>query len=335
MTQRTARIATEGIDPVTETAIDWLIKLGSGHSNPTDQVSFDHWLAADARHLVAWQEVSSFLEQPVTTIQKADLATPGQRQAARLTLAAPPVSNSRRKLLRSSMAMIVLGLGTYALNRQQPLLNITADAHTGTAARRTIALEDGSTLTLNARSAVDIDINDQQRLIRLLDGDIIARVAADKARPFIVQTRDGTVRALGTQFVVSQRKHDTLVAVLEHSVMVNNTTATQMVVEEGETARFDQYGVTRLEQNQSATYASWADGVLEVRNQSLGEVINALRPYSAGYLHISPQAATLRVFGVFSLDEPEAALISLVETQPIVLRKLGPFLTWIDISHPG
>jgi transmembrane sensor len=212
------------------------------------------------------------------------------------------------------------------------LLSITADAHTGTGTRRTIALDDGSTLILNARSAVNIHMRGNQRVIRLLDGDIIARVAADPTRPFIVETRDGSVRALGTQFVVSQRKHDSLVAVLEHSVMVNNTATSQMVLEEGAAARFDQHGVTRLEKSQADSLASWTDGVLDVRNQSLGEVINALRPYQSGYMHISPQAAALRVFGIFPLDDPAAALISLVETQPIVLRQLGPLLTWIDLQ---
>jgi transmembrane sensor len=104
---------TSGIDATTETAIDWIIKLTSGHTSATDRASFDQWLAADTRHLVAWQEVSTLLKQPVTAIQQADLLTPGQRQAARLALTATPPSTTRRKMLGSSITMLALGIGAY------------------------------------------------------------------------------------------------------------------------------------------------------------------------------------------------------------------------------
>jgi transmembrane sensor len=81
--------------------------------------------------------------------------------------------------------------------------------------------------------------------------------------------------------------------------------------------------------------AAWVDGVISVRDQSLGEVIEALRPYQTGIIRISPQAARVRIFGVFSLAQPQQMLQDLVNTHPIQIRQWGSWLTVIEMSESG
>jgi transmembrane sensor len=80
------------------------------------------------------------------------------------------------------------------------------------------------------------------------------------------------------------------------------------------------------------TRASWTDGRVDVRDEPLGDLIDALRPYRAGLLRISPQAARIRVYGSFPLDDSDRTLVSLSETLPIRVDSFGGWLTRIDLS---
>ncbi len=76
-------------------------------------------------------------------------------------------------------------------------------------------LSDGSVVTLNADSRIDVHMDQHQRNI-LLRGEAIFKVAHDESRPFFVHAEHTTVRAVGTQFNVYARPDgSTTVAVLE------------------------------------------------------------------------------------------------------------------------
>lgn len=313
-------------DPVAERAIDWLVRLDSGSASAGDRAAFAAWLDADPRHRNAWRTISGLLDQPVAVLKEAEARLPGQRRAARRALTAP----ARRKALRNSAAaLLLLGLGSYALNRQQPLGGLIADLHTATGERRQVQLADGSTLILNARSAVDIDFSKETRHLRLRRGEILVQTAVDRSRPLIVQTEHGQARALGTRFAVRLQDDHSELAVLEHRVQLTAADGSQQVFAAGSAARYNGSGIRSIA-GPATPLAAWADGQLDVRDRPLAEVIAALRPYKRGYLRVSPQAAALRVYGVFPLDDPDAALLSLAETQPIALRRYGPWLTLVE-----
>ncbi|NMG66123.1 DUF4880 domain-containing protein [Azoarcus indigens] len=314
------------LDPIAEAAIDWLVRLDSGTAGADDHAAFARWLHADPRHEAVWRTISGLLDQPLAAIKDADTRLPGQRHAAHRALTAP----ARRKALRRGTAMLLLlGLGSYALNRQQPLLGLSADVHTATGERRQVQLADGSTLILNARSAVDIEFSAQTRLLRLRRGTLLIHTAADRQRPLIVATEHGEARALGTRFAVQLQDNHSELAVLEHSVRLTTADGSEQTFAAGSAARYDASGIHPMAES-AAPLAAWADGQLDVRDRPLAELIAALRPYKRGYLQVSPQAAVLRVFGVFPLDDPDATLHALAETQPIAIRRYGPWLTVVE-----
>lgn len=319
-------------------AVDWQVCLSSGSASAGEREAFARWLAADARHAAAWQRVQGVLAGPVEQIQRIDQRHPGQLPAVHQSLAtAPaPVSRQRRSLLGGSTLLLATSVGAgYLAHRSQPLGELLADVHTGTAETRHTVLPDGSTLDLNARSAADLHFDPARRLVRLRAGELLVQVATDAAaagalpRPFTVHTRHGTAQALGTRYLVRQEAERSLVVALQHGVALQTGDGVQRTLHEGQAAWLDGQRIA-MASERLVHRASWTEGVLDVRDEPLGEVVAALAAWRRGLLRVSPAAARLRVFGVFRLNDTAQALQALVDTQPIRVTSYGPLLTLID-----
>lgn len=83
----------------------------------------------------------------------------------------------------------------------------------------------------------------------------------------------------------------------------------------------------------SRSQADWLQGRVELHDEPLSALVEALRPYQTGVLRISPEAARVRVFGVFALDNTAQTLSALAQTLPIKVTRYGPWLTLIDVSR--
>jgi transmembrane sensor len=322
------------LDTATEQAIDWLVRLDSGHADEDDHHAFRHWLAQAEAHRHAWAAVQARLgggvDSAIAQLRHAGPAATAARQA----LQAPvPSAARRRRMLRGGLAALLATTAAgWAAHRQTPLTTLAADLRTGTGQRLRHHLPDGSEITLDARSAADIAYGASQRLVRLRAGALTISVApAGNGPPFAVQSAQGSVQALGTRFMVRQEEDGhTLAHVMEHSVRITTLGGTQHTLAEGESARFSARAITPLGTPRAAP-AAWADGLIDVRDQPLADVIDALRPYLPGPVRVSPEAARLRVFGVFPLDRPQQVLQDLVDTHPIAVRRWGAWLTLVDV----
>lgn len=305
-----------------EAAVDWMVQLSSGEASAADRARFEAWHRTDPRHAAAWDLVTGALDSTF-----APLGEGASSRAAGAALLAP---TSRRRALRNALMLALAAGGLAALvDRQTPLRTLAADLRTGTGERRAYPLPDGSVVTLNARSAVDLQFDDRVRVLRLREGAVYVRVAADAARPFIVASPDGEVQALGTVFGVARDARGSVACVIEHSVEVR-AAGQRRVLAAGEGARFGAHGIGAPDAA-LAEAAAWHDGMLVVRDQPLGEVVAALRPYRRGFLRISAKAARLRVLGAFPLDDTDRVLESLRQTLPIEVATLGGWLVSIDL----
>lgn len=308
-------------------AVDWMLRLEHLPASDPVHQAFEQWHQRCAEHQVAWQRVNSVLEAALADLQEL----PGQAQVASRALRALPTP-SRRHLLGKGLALLLLGAGSVSvLNRLAPVADLLADARTATGERKTLQLADGSRLSLNARSAVDIRFDAQQRRVLLRAGDLQVQVEPDRARPLIVATAHGEVRALGTRFMVRQDSERCLVSVQQHSVLLSTADGSARRVEAGQAFAFHRRGSVAVAPSMR-TRDDWVHGRIEARDEPLGELAEALRPYYGGLLRISPQAAQVRVFGTFIVDDIERTLASLSETLPIRVDSLGSWLTRIDVK---
>ncbi|NMG65971.1 DUF4880 domain-containing protein [Azoarcus indigens] len=309
-------------DPAAAQAIAWAVRLRSGEAGEAERAAFRAWRQADPRHEAA----AARLEQSLGLFD----SLPGEaaaRSGLRRALLAPA---NRRRMLRDTLGLLLLGAGSGALvHRQMPVNDLFADLHTGTGERRRYTLADGSQLWLNARSAADLAFDASQRRLQLRSGELIVEVARDPARPFVVETAEGSVRALGTRFLVRQEAGSTLVAVLHSRVALEPQAAAGSVLAEGASARFDRRAVYP-ESQAPRGIAAWEDGFIEVHDRPLADVIAALRPYRSGVLRVAPEAAGLRVTGTFPLDDSERTLAALAEALPIAVRRRTDYWVWIE-----
>ena len=314
------------LDPVSEQAIDWMVKLRADTPDAALQTRFNAWLAMDPAHLQAWTQLQDRLGASFNTVRALDRRLPGQASEARQILLQP--QGSRRDALRVIAGLGLLG-GSLWLCARSPLGDsLLADLSTGRGQRQAFDLADGSRLNLNANSAVDLRFDDQQRLVVLRHGELVIQVAPDPQRPLRVRTAQGQVQVLGTRFLVAQEQDVTRVVVLQHSVQLRLPDGTTRDLQEGQSALLATGRITPTAGDQRGR-ADWLVGRLNVLDEPLEQVVEALRPYQRGFIRIAPQVRHLRVQGVFPLDDPARTLAALAETLPIQVDSYSPWLTLI------
>jgi len=154
------------------------------------------------------------------------------------------------------------------------------------------------------------------------------------SRPFIVETDEGRLRALGTRFLVERDEGDsTLLSVLQSAVAARpEQLPGERVINQGQQVRLRADGFGNVEAN-SATADAWTHGMLVVDNVRLSELIEQLARYSPGYLAVDPKLADLRITGSFPLQNIDLALGSLEPTLPVRIEKHGPW--WSRVVPRG
>jgi transmembrane sensor len=315
------------LDPASEQAIDWMVKLRAGTPDAALQERFNAWLVMDQAHSQAWARLQDRLGGSFNTVLALDRRLPGHAGEARKVLLQP--HGSRRDALRVIAGLGLLGGGGVWLGAGTQLADaLLADLHTGRGQRQNFDLADGSRLSLNANSAVDLRFDDQQRLVILRHGELLIEVAPDPRRPLRVRTAQGEVRALGTRFLVAQEQDASRLVVLQHSVEARLFDGTVQVVQEGQSALLRTRRIDLVSGDQRQR-ADWLSGRLNVLDEPLEQVVDALRPYSRGFVRVAPEIRGLRVQGVFPLDDPDRALNALAETLPIRVDRYSPWLTLI------
>jgi transmembrane sensor len=315
---------------VLEQAIEWQLTLGSGKPSHKDKQALADWLRAHPDHARAWRQLGE-LDRKLTLVR-------GQSVRALLT-------QPRKSVLRQSTTLTTITLllctSMFSLHQYKPLTMLLADYTTATGQRRQITLPDQSVVHLNTRTAIDVAFDGHSRTIRLREGEIAIETAHNnphELRPFLVQTEDGSFRALGTRFIVNKLPHGgTLLTVTQSAVMARTAQcnpmpdtlcATQAHVETGQSilVHADRLGTT----GKASPHAGvWQNGMLAVDNASLADVVHEISRYRIGQITVSKELAHLRVTGTFSLNDTDYALRTLTSALPVTLEQFTPL--WIRI----
>ncbi|MEE1890952.1 FecR family protein [Pseudomonas carassii] len=319
-------MSARSLDPIGEQAIDWMVALNARTPDDALLRQLEQWLRQDPAHQQAWDRLQQRLGKPCAALRALEQRAPGQAAEARRVLLQP--THSRREVLGALASLGLLGGALWGGWRSDATQGWLADLHTASGQRRSFTLADGSRLSLNSASAVDLRFDASQRLVLLRHGELVIQVAADAARPLRVRTAQGQVQALGTRFLVRQEDTATRVVVLEHSVRLSLPDGRWQDLQQGQAALLRSNGIERLGSEQQQR-AAWVEGRLEVLDEPLHVVVDALRPYQRGYMRLAPAVRDLRVQGVFPLDQPQQALSALAETLPVSIEHFGPWLTLI------
>ncbi|NWC96656.1 MULTISPECIES: FecR domain-containing protein [unclassified Pseudomonas] len=309
------------IDPlILGEAADWMVQLQSGSATDEDRRAIAQWQGRSAQHAQAWQRAQAILGDFNTvpaaiagdTLKRIGRKKPlGRRQALGLLLAAGPAA--------------------WLAYRQVPWQQWTADQHTAIGEQKNLTLPDGTRVLINTGSSLNIAFSEQVRRIELLKGEVLITTAKDGAhRPFIVQTRHGTARALGTRFSVRVGEQRSRVAVTEGAVELLPEHASQgVIVKAGEQGAFSADGVAAVEPL-DVSALTWENGMLLAQHMRLADLLEELGRYRAGVLRCHDSVANLTVSGAFSLRDTDASLHLLQETLPVKVSSLTGY--WVTVE---
>ena len=314
---------------VLEQAAEWFALLGSGEATAADRGRWEAWLARSAEHRQAWGYVERIGQRfaPVKDSPERGVALTAYEQAV-------GTRARRRQTLLGVAAVAGTGLLGWAAWRHTSLSGMAlawvADYRTGIGEVREVTLSDGSRVWLNALSAFDADFGSGLRRLNLIAGEILIETAADPRRPFVVDTPQGRLSALGTRFTVRRDDGETLVAVQEGAVEVRTAgTGATAVIQAGRQTCFTGAALGAIEEADPAREA-WTRGLLMARNIPLSEVVRELRRHHRGHLGLAPEVAGLRVFGGYPVNDPDRALAMLESVMPIRVRRRTSW--WVSIE---
>lgn len=301
---------------LSDEAIDWLARLGSGHATPKDRLAFLRWRQRSAAHEAAAVEAETLLRAVGETRQADQL----RRHGALLTRR--PVG---RRVLFAGAAAASLAVVAVGLPSLGPLSALYADYATGVGGRKRVALADGSVAILNTATAISVDYSGKERRVTLHDGEALFEVAKDASRPFIVVAGDVEVRAVGTAFVVRLKE----VTVSEGTVDVAIGGRPPIRVVAGQRLDLGEGDRFKLSTVDIDAATAWQRGKLIFNRRPLESVIAELQRYRAGRVVVlGDRLKALEVTGVFDLDDTDRILRTIEETTKARVVQM-PLLTVI------
>ena len=306
---------------VLDAAIAWQLSLDSGAGSAVEREEFAKWHAAHEEHARAWLQLGMLDQRFSVASGPARVALLQSREGIR----------RRVRKLGSGIAsvLLVIGLGLFAGERYLPLDYWLADQRTATGEQRTLRLADGTLINLNTHSALDVRFDEKQRRIVLQEGEILIETGHNDARPFIVETRDGQMRALGTRFLVKREDHGTRLSVLQSAVAARpETLADEQILKEGQQVLMQRDGLGPLLALNPGSDA-WTRGMLVVDNVRLEDLVRELDRYRPGHLGVDPAVADLRITGSFPLHNTDLALSALLPTLPVQIEQHTPW--WVTV----
>lgn len=310
---------------VLEEAAEWLMRMSERELNAAEHAEWEHWRCSSPARREAWARAQVLQGKfgglpPTLALSALDRPDSPQRRVALGKLAA-------------LLALLPAGWGAWKLVEAN---GWSADYHTRVGQQRELTLADGSQLTLNTDTAIDVLFDAGQRLVRLRQGEILVQTAADTsplARPFVVSTAQGRLQALGTRFSVREWPARTQLAVLDGAVRVELArapAASAQVIAAGQRCDFSDHAFGSL-QAADRSASAWTQGMLMADNLPLAQLLAELARYRHGFVRCDPAIAGLRVSGAFPISDGPRTLAMLVQTYPVVVSgHLNGY--WITLS---
>jgi transmembrane sensor len=272
-------------------AADWLARLRE--PGPSVTRAFEAWKAERPAHAFAFAEVEALFDAATVPAREAAEA------ATHLRL------HTHHHPLGWAVAASLL-IAVLAISQVGRLRDLGTAAATAPGATRQIALADGTAVTLNTRSALDVT---DARSVRLRRGEAYFAVAKDAAHPFTVDAGPARVQVLGTHFNVRRDGDQVVVGVDEGRVRVTPLDHPEraIILSAGQEGLADARGAQRQALDPLVT-GSWRRGQLVFYQTPLRAVVRDLNRYRAAPILIANRSlADDAVSGVFATRDPAAA----------------------------
>ncbi|GAM99876.1 putative iron siderophore sensor protein [alpha proteobacterium U9-1i] len=313
---------------LTDEASAWFARMHSDQVMSEDETAFVEWLEANPQHRKAYEEVAA-VWGGLGELRGDPAMRPLLSHLSDDVEASPKRGLDRRRLLQAAAASIgVLGVAGASWFGVSEFAGAET-YQTAFGEQRRVALQDGSTLTLNTETKVRVRFTETERRLWLDQGQAYFIVAPDRTRPFRVFVGDEEVRALGTQFEV-RRDGDQMKVTLEEGSVAIIRRASQEVLRADTPAPAD----VVLEMGQQAIVApaeaiqvavvdtrrmtAWRFGQMALDADRLSYAVTELNRYNTRQIVIdSPELQSLQISGLFQTGSPEAFVEAISAVLPV------------------
>jgi len=293
----------------------WRVRLTE--AGLESSAAFEAWLAEDPANEAAWRQLSmpwDLLGERATNPQIVAARREAlARASARDTVAVVQRSSHRNYWLSAAAAavvvIVVVAFWSFAL---------PSEYRTGLGERRVVTLDDGSRISLDSQTVVQVRYSAEARHLKLTKGQARFDVFHNARRPFSVDAGDRTVIATGTSFNIDLRQSAVVVTLIEGRVLVTpraaavplpvsrkaEPTAVPLSAGQTLTSSLDAPAPPRIENVSLDTVTSWESGRLIFNDEPLDEVVERIARYSSQKILVGDErAAKLRISGVFNAGD--------------------------------
>ena len=323
---------------VQERANFWITRLDKGLSS-TEKQQLIAWINQDEAHYLALRRMYSLW---------GDITA--QHELTGLFDANLNKKPHRDYFMKGSLAASIFAIAMLTVNLTSDLGKLwqtpqqTSNQHlayqsfnTQFGQQKQITLTDGSKVTLNTNSIIEVAYSDQQRKVTLLRGEAKFDVAKDAQRPFTVIAGESAFTALGTIYNVQRNNSQDMELLVEEGKVlvseVNTSRATLLkaitqahiepkssmikddVVIAGEKLAIVEQELTtkqNLTQAEIEKELAWQQGMLIFNGEPLTKVLSEIERYNTiKFTPVAKNIADLKVSGYFKSNDINGLLQSL------------------------
>ncbi len=185
-------------------------------------------------------------------------------------------------------------------------------------------LPDGSVAELNGDARIEVRYSASERRVELLAGEAFFTVAKDAAKPFVVATATGSVRAVGTAFNVRLLSNGAEVIVTEGRVnLERGGAAPDTALSAGNAGHWSAAApttVAAMSQFEMDDALGWRTRRLEFNSATVPEAVAAMNYFNAKKITLDANVTSEPISGIVRADSLDGLIRllahqSLIETQ--------------------
>ena len=285
-------------------AADWAARRDLREQSAEEEAGFEAWLAADSRHLGAYGRAEAVL----CRLERLNRATSEPSENERPT---SRIWNRRRAIMAGGVAaclLATLGVAYRFGNKAQQEMFATEIGQ-----MKEIVLKDGSIVSLNTDTRIQVQFTKDTRNIRILHGEVLFDVAKNKLRPFIVTAGDTQVRAVGTSFAVSMLPQRPVEVWVKEGVVELRRADAALLMREPIRAKANIKAVApagapivtvTVPEEKLARSLAWQGGRIALDDQPLEDAAKEFSRYSEVRITVDPAVSSKTVTGLFASNDP-------------------------------
>lgn len=202
-----------------------------------------------------------------------------------------------------------LAIGQHAIEHAQFTLS------TPKGGQYQVTLADGTKVWLNAATILRYPqkFMNNQRTVEL-EGEAYFEVAKNERVPFIVRTKNESVRVLGTHFNISTYRDEatSTVSLLEGSVTVSLPNKIAQILKPGQQSivRADRIDIQPVNTNEAI---AWKNGEFMFNSESLVSAMNKIARWYDIEIIVEPQLKDIAIWGTISRNEKFDKVLELIK----------------------